>query len=543
MVAPVSLPTGQTTLTTRLFATVDGVPTAIYSADTAHSVDAYGTASIELPVPLPAHFGPDAGLNKRIEIQAGHDERGGLATIFSGRLIDRTADVSDSGRVGRLRAEGWSALLNFGDPKDLVFAGPARLDDMFRALCRRRGVPMYLVDNVTWPDGVTRVTLGGVPDIDDGNVIIPRDVPPLTWFDQRVRPYGYRIFDQPNGILRLMRISGLPPTTATIAATITEAGNVYQLGRSDSLREMVTYWEIFGAEWTDSDGVRHAPRSFPASIPFESILNPPGYRKQSKKHDFLVSYPQVDAVRNVYEIDSSRPKEIESWEIAGNPRLQPGNVVAVESATHGLVPGSRRWLMSLRQTVSDSGYVASMTGWAGSGKTLPAGNDCTSITVRTAPLHLGDEYVGWYAVPSPSGTSYEIPFTVPDYYSSITLYAKAHGINSYYLTNDKSDAQGNYEASVSKVEIWQGGDKPVGTANLPALPENYAARLNYLNLANWTDIVVPVTGRLKPGAATLKVLSGEERQIAAGLQHDDFELRDIALRTCGAAEPAFPVEV
>lgn len=553
MVALHSLPTRQRLLHPRLVATVNDAPSPVTSCRTDHGTDKLiGALTFSVPLPLADQFDAYRGLNQRIDLFAGFDELGGTATIFSGHIIDSKGTVSDDGMSATFRANGWAALLDFGSPTDMVWPGPIRLDTVIRSLFALRQIPLYLIDDITRPDGVTPVMIGGNRYRDNGEVRIDRDASWLTWIDRQIRPWGYRLFDCPNGLVRITRISGTP-NPASVAAAFGSGINVYRMGRSDDLTQMVTYWEIKGPTWTDDDGVTHAPRSIPAAVPYSPLLDPPGYRKQTVTHDALddegpgPTFPQADAVRNRYEIDRSLPEETEDWDIHGYPLLQPGDVVTVQSDPLGLAAPQARWLTSLTQTFdSRQGYKAMMTGWAGGGTPLSAGNDCETITLRTSPVHLGDENLWHYAQPNPSGKEFWLEFDAPAYFSSITLIALMHGCNSYLLPDDeKADPQGNYESSVSKYEIYQSGDdEPLGSGKLPMLPENLNQRLNYNNLSNWVERPVPIrlnSGKIGlPGRVKVKIISGKDSKISDEFTYDDFELRNIRVRICGHTEPVLP---
>jgi hypothetical protein len=551
MVDVLSLPTSQRILTPHLVATLDDTPIPVFSCRTDHGVKKpIGAATFEVPLPLADAFNGARGLNQRIDLFAGMDELGGTAPIFSGRLIDAKGRVSEGGMTAIFRANGWASILDFGAPNDLVWAGETRLDTIVRALAAMRKLPLTLIDDVLWPDGVTPVTLGGNTFRDKGEVRIDRDTSLLTWIQRQLAPWGYFAFDQPNGYWRVQRISGTP-NLALSAWPFSTGVNVYQMERSDDLSAMVTYWEVKGPTWTDDDGVTHAPRSIPASVPFNTLLDPPGYRKSSVTHDALDKeaagpvYPGADAVRNRYEIDYGAPEETEDWDIHGMPLLQPGDVVSVQSDPLGIATGQPRWLMSITQTYDPQrdGYQAVMEGWAGGGTPLPAGNDCEIILLRSAAVHLGDEWLSYYAVPSPSGTEFWLEFDAPAYFSSITILAEMHGCNSYLLPGDeKADPNGNYESTVSKYEVYQGDaleeDDRLGSGKLPMLPENYGKP------AVWVERLVPIrldNGKVGlPGRVKVKIMSGKDSKISEAFTWDDFELRNIRVRICGHTEPDLP---
>lgn len=526
--APVTSATSLQMRPTQLFVTVNGVPTMVEAVDTQHGVNQkIGTASIEMILPNPGHV----TLNAPIEVQAGFKDSG-LATIFSGRITDASASVSDRGFSDELRAAGWATLLDFRAPRDLVYPPSSMLQDIFRSLCQLRRVPKYQADDVRYPGGITPVRLGGNPLVDNGNVVIPRRTTPLAWLDQKVRLFGYRVFDTPSGVLRLKRVSGMPPGAGYDHGPYDQGVNAYEMGRQDDVEPMVNYWEVRGARYTDADGVNVEVRSIPASVPYAWELDPPGYRADGLSDDALVSVGLADAVRNVQEIDWSRPYEEESWEIDLDHRIQPGDIAGFRSLTLA-VPATRRlWAMSVRNTASDRGYSTTVSGWAGAGVALPAGNDAVSYSVGVGPYHLGDETIPWYAVPAPSGTTRSFWLTVPDEYTSIVLSGKAHGTNSYFIEG------ANSESTVSTIEVWQAGEK-VGSTDLPVLPENYARRLPYSNVAHWTSFRLPVPGRLEPGSVRIDFVAGEDKK-ATGGPIDDYEIRDVWITLAGVGQPILP---
>lgn len=520
MSAVASLPTATIAQVPASLVTIEDRPVLVEAWETQHGVDRpIGTASITLPLPLPSYV----ALNARVEIQAGYRETG-TQRVFSGRITDIDRDFDDGGAFARIRCTDWMELLDYTDEADLVFPGATRLADIFRSLCQRRRVPMYTTEHVFYANGHTHVVFGGNPYVDDGNVIIQKRTSPLQWLDRKARLVGYRVYGAPNGQARLTRVSGKPDTAAYGGA---EGVDVLRMGRSQRLSEMATFWEITGATYTDDDGVPIKLRSIPASVPPDPLLTPPGYRGRTLSDRDIVTQGRADAIRQVQEIDYSAPRDVVTWETAGNPALQPGDSVYVTSSTLEIEP-SFRWVMSVRHGWSDRGFWTTFEGWAGAGSKLPHGDDAVTVVIGRGPYHLGDEDVGWYAVPNPRGASLTIPFTVPDDYTAIVLTGLGHGVNSQLIDGAASD-----ELKVSKIEVWQNGES-VGTVDLPAMPEDYWARKDYRDIAHWVPFRKPLPGSLEPGRAEIRIIAGEQ----AGL--DDFELRDLALTLSGVGKPVLP---
>lgn len=518
-----------TILAHRVVSTINGRTIPVFEADAQHGVDQpIGTGSITVPLPLPDSLrGPgEQILNAPINVQAGF-ENGRIRTIFSGRIDADRFTMDARTREATLNLIGNASLLDFEEETDLIFPGPVRLEEIIRSLCRWRRVPSVRIDRITYPDGATDVTLGTNKDIDEGEVIIPRRTSPLQWISRKLELFGYRIFDCPNGELRVQRVSGLPDEAPL--ASYVEGVNLYRLERRRDLSKMVTYWRIEGASYTDNDGVQMKIVSIPATVPPHPLLTPPGYRGARISDSDLVSQSLAHAARNVAEIDHAAPYLEASWETRGDPDRQPGDVIEARSETFD--SAGKRWLMSIRQTVTNRDYTAQMTAWAGAGSPLLAGSDARTVAVATGPYHIGDEYLSHYAVPSPNSKTVRLSFVVPDEYTSIAISGLGHGCNSFLIDG------ANAESTVSKIEVWQGsGEEPVGSAELPVMPENLLERLNYRNIANWQRFRLPIPGRLEPGRAEIRIVSGEDKNGGP----DDFEVRDIAVTLYGVGTPSLP---
>jgi hypothetical protein len=131
----------------------------------------------------------------------------------------------------------------------------------------------------------------------------------------------------------------------------------------------------------------------------------------------------------------------------------------------------------------------------------------------------------------------ELPFTVVDAdYSSLRLLGKCHGTNSI---KNKTSITG------SAVEVWQLEDpnlpqsstnelRRVGSVDLPTADEELSRRRDYASSDHyWQDFSLPLPGSLKAGAAKLVIVCGESDDGEV----DDFELKNLTLKTCGVGEP------
>lgn len=510
-------------------AIVNGIPTPVETFTTRHGVDQpIGSASLTVPVDGDVSH---IDLNADIEIKAGYADST-TERVFLGRIvdIDRTLDIT--GTTMRVQAEDWATLLNFETEADATFAGSTRLADVFRAYATTRGVPLWEASHVYYPTAATHVAFGGVSAIDNGDVVIRRRTRPLAWISQKLDLFGYRVFGSPDGTVRVQRVSGLP--SASAAATFTEGVDIFRAGHSRSTRPMVTNWTVYGARYTDDDGVSIELRSIPASVPEEPYLTPPGYRSGDVSDPMLVTQALVDAARNAHEIDYSEAYELTTWETYGRPEVQPGQVITITSASVGIETARDLWVMSVDHQFSDRGFTTRLTAWAGAGSALPAGIDETIISIGSGVYRMGDEYLPHYVTPSGGGNEQvSVAFTVPGTYTSLALTGRQHGTNSYLLGGV------NTEASVSKLEVWQGGER-VGTADLPMSPENLTAAYDYTNDAYWTDFRMPIPGKLTPGAAELRIISGRDNRISDVYALDDFEVKNLAIEARGTGSAVLP---
>lgn len=514
----------------RLKVWIAGRLTQVFEAHPIHDVNRpIGTCTLVLAAPLPSHV----TINATVLVQAGY--QGAVRTIFSGRIPSYGAAIDERGKTARVNAVGWASLLDYEDFADLRFSGPISLKRIFQSLCRRRNVPAYRAQEVYTVDGAV-VRLGGVEEVDSGDLVISRTTSPLSWLAQKAELFGYRVFDTPVGRVLLSRVSGLPDGDA--AATYAEGVNAYRFESSLDTRPMVTYWEVFGAKYTDANGATVAIRSIPDEVPYSAELDPPGYRRDKKTDGALVNLQLAQAVRNVMETDYSTPAEITTWEVDGAPDRQPGDVVSVESDTCAAT--GLRWLTSITQSVQDrQGYYATMTGWSGAGEALPAGDDCIDVTVSTSTYHVGNESLSYYDDPSPDGLEVTISFTIPDEdYSSLTITADAHGANGFYVGSINEDSE------ASRFEVWQLPEpseaasddnklRKVGDGQLPIMEESSDA-------VAWQEIVIPITGSVKAGAAELRLISGYDADVG---DYDDFEVKNLVMVVCGVGEPDLPSEV
>lgn len=523
----------------RLTVYVNGVLTDVTGYSGQHGVrQEVATGRLDLLLPRPAWVTPNAP----VEVQGGHNDL--VGTIWSGFIPNRKSSLTDRGAVFSVSMVGWAALLAEPERYDLVYPGPISARALFVALCELKGVPSYIADQTTYPDGVTEVMLGGNTRINGGAVTIRGGSSPLSQYNRLVEPYGYATFDTPQGPVVLRRVSGMPPGEPVV--TFAEGLTIGTVEGDHDTRGIANYFDVYGAEYEDEFGGRVPIRSAPDEWPANPDIYPGGRRYRKVTNSDLVRQDQADAMRENLELNDSVAATPVRWTAVGLPGLAPGDVVAVESAT--VEVGGRFWLMDLDLSSDDDGFTGSCTGWAGGGVALDALNDRIEIPIQTAPVHLGDETRSNYAVPSPTGRSRQWTFTLPARVSVANCRGRAHGWNSQQVAGEQTDLQ------VSKWEIWRVGvdqankdNRPESSGNMPVMNENIRSRLPYNPNANvtfedgstrnpigyyyWSQFAINLRA-LDAGDWILKLVCGEK----AGF--DDGEVALVILECYGTTEPA-----
>lgn len=494
--------------------------------------------SITLRAPRPTHVQP----GHNILVYAGYD--GSSSILFNGRLADDEARFNERGGELTIDLEGWSRLLAYKNNAEVGFNGPMALSTWWRSMCNWRGVPLYLADNTTDTEGDQLML--GANTVKGTWLPIRTDRTPLSDMTRRAELFGYRHFDTPSGVIRLQRVSGMPTEDWQDLPLYTEGQNVMSVERAQYPSDKYNVVDVRGAEYADPvTDEEFAIRSFTGTYTPDPDLGPDGVNTLVIRDDDLDTQALADAARNAHEIDHSGNRYIYRWTaVGGDGQRVPGEQVAVMSGTVNgpdgpdLVDEIARftprplWLMRLEHNISERGWTTTMEGWAGLGTALPGGNDCTEQTLMSGTVHLGNEYLWHYRVPNPngnvSGLEHHINFTVPSVYTTASIYADAHGTNSFVR---------NQESTASRFEIWQGGERKM-SGEMPRQNENLERRYPYSQDQYWSPIVVPLSGSLAAGSAQFRIISGRDSDVG---DHDDFEVKNVRIRMCGVGTPE-PVE-
>src|SRR5690606_36514072 len=183
-----------------------------------------------------------------------------MQSIFRGFIPRKRGVINRSGATATITASSWAARLARKDYTDVVFNGLISLKALFEGMCRRRRAISYRSDDTTAPDGTTVITLGNNEEANGKTVRIPRKTQALDFLTRTAKLFGYRVFDTPEGF-RQKRISGMPSEDAVVE--VVEAWNAITLEHDATVESIVNFREVFGAEYTDSDGVTVPIRSIP----------------------------------------------------------------------------------------------------------------------------------------------------------------------------------------------------------------------------------------------------------------------------------------
>lgn len=526
---------------TRRIVYIGGVITPVESYTTQHAVGKMATASLQLTLPYGEHIVPNA----EVDIWDGHNNLVGRR--FWGRLPAWRKNFGDRGDTITLNPVGWSSLLAWPDRFDLTFTGPISFRAVFDSLCARRGVPSYRADTVLNDDGSQEVMLADNEYIDDGLLTIPASQGPLSWLNNAAEPFGYRVYDDLLGTVRLSRYSGEPVEEPVV--TFTESINIGEADQVYDISDIINYWDVQGPTYEDNIGRSVPIRAIPESVESDPLIPVnEGVSYQQYQSSLLTSQQLAEIVRRRLEIDTREPEEPIRWSSIAVPGVSPGDVVRLESSTFDL--GRDFWLSSVNVSNGDDGLVATYEAWVGGGEPSPSGVDRITIPIQTAAVHLGDEYVAWYATPSPLAPVYVAgeaiyrkswDFTIPKRATAVNVVFRVHGSNSQYIAGVNEDIE------VSRFELWNLDEtpnpddedaRPHSSGNLPVLDEDYSRRYKYAtDDSKWSDGAIALRGFDEEEVSVrLTLISGNNPDASAGPQ-DDFEVKNVYVEVYGTVEP------
>ena len=217
-----------------LYVRIGGVSIDATEARCNHSVNRpVGTCTIFCAAPRPA----SAVLNADIEIEMGYP--GATRRTFYGFIPSDDSVTDDSGHMVRIDGVGWCSRLRDPEFAGIEVQGPVQLKEVFRSLMALREIPNYLSDDTTATDGITPIVLGGNTAITNGHIRLDNDTAPLDWLDSVPDLFGYRVFDSPDGTIRMARVSGLarPQLSDPVQTTDLADGDYIQPTTLTNFRE------------------------------------------------------------------------------------------------------------------------------------------------------------------------------------------------------------------------------------------------------------------------------------------------------------------
>lgn len=547
---------------------VDGVRVGFTQARTLHGVrNPVGQLTFSVPTPLPAALQGDP-VGRRVTLTATmvthegwvanrrRNLRQESSVVFSGtvRRLDRDADPSGRTQTFGCADDLW--MLGVDVTEDLAWDGPIDATELIRGRLQAKGYgtvrrqPMFL-DTLRFPDGTTLV-LGGNALVDDGQVILREGTNDLGLMNNIAGVCGYALYGLPTGSPRLSRVMGIPPAIGTTdpfrsdggyrVIDARDEGFTWRGGQDADLS--TNYWEVTGARWTEADGTAVEIRSFPdtAALIVPDIPSDVGLRREAFGSPYLLTQAQADGARNIREMDTGGRVRTVAIEVDGMPTVYPGHVHKVVNPDQGV--DETYVAMTVSHTFDDGGsHRTLLTYRRGAGTALPAGVDqCVFRSLFTAPIHLGDEPVAWYAVPSPtSGVETRYPFTPTEEQTGLAFVARGHGCNSQYVSNPPEDGLTGSKVVVEQLEAGgvAGDDedwRKVGENDLPVLDERYPEQRPYSSDGEWVDVRVAIPGTLEAGRpARVRIVAGTD-----GVGVDDFELKGASLMSCKAGQPKLP---
>lgn len=493
---------------------------------------AVATASITLSLPRPTHV----EANAPVVIQGGHNDY--IGTLFSGRLPSWRSSMRREDTI-TLFPVGWCSLLAYRERFDLTYDGPISISALFDSLCARRGVPSYQADTVTDPTGSIEVMLGMNVQVDEGKIRIPASQSPLAFLNNVAEPFGYRVYDTPNGTVRLSRVSGIP--TGSPVVTFMEGWSILGADRDFDIAGVINYPDIQGQTYEDTDGASVPIRAFPASVessPYVPVND--GVSYLPIRNSMLTSLQQAEIALAVAQIDMNAPDTPVKWDAVTVPNVSVGDHVAL--AVDAVEGTGSYWLMSMSMNGRSNGTLTTTyDGWAGGGVAMPAGDDRTRTLLQDGPRHFGDENLSHYAVASPEAGPGVWPVTLPDRATAVTVRGWHHGTNSQLLGGVQTELEvTKWEVHLVGADRDADGYRPAASGNMPTVPEELALRRNYsiftvtgdevTTPGFWTPFAVNLS-RLDAGSYTFELVPG----IKGG--KDDFEVRLVHVDVYGVAEP------
>lgn len=242
-------------------------------------------------------------------------------------------------------------------------AGKNTVREILRGMFARvLGPSKYRVVNVTDLAGNT-MYLGGNGLADAGQVRVARTETPLSFMTRIAGLFGYKVFDCPDGVIRVLPIRGAPNSTSV--ATFTEGTNLLSVRRRFNPKDVANAVRVEGWSGTDQTRKRVAYTSQTATIdiePSEVIPDPPGISLLRISDSLLTSTALCADVREIAEINHAEASVFIEWETWPHA-VRVGQVVTVNAPSVGF--SGDLFLMDTDDDLSLSGMRTRCVGWIG----------------------------------------------------------------------------------------------------------------------------------------------------------------------------------
>jgi hypothetical protein len=242
-------------------------------------------------------------------------------------------------------------------------AGKNSVREILRGMFKRvLGPSKYRVVNVTDLDGNT-MYLGGNGLADAGQVRVARTETPLAFMTRIAGLFGYKVFDCPDGIIRVVPIRGVPNSTPI--ATFAEGTNILSARRTYEIRDVYNSVRVEGWSGTDQNRKRVAYSSQTATVDIEPstvIPDPPGIALLRISDSLLTSNSLCADVRRIAEINHAEAAVLIEWDTWPH-NVRAGQVVTVNASSVGF--SGDVFLMDVTDDLSTGGFRTHMIGWAG----------------------------------------------------------------------------------------------------------------------------------------------------------------------------------
>ena len=278
------------------------------------------------------------GLRKTLEIWLGYD--GFSIPVFKGWVEDDSRAYFPFDNL--LSAGGPLKLTQYQYPSGVTYASQKDVA-IKQDLLAKAGITNYSVE------GENTTNLGTVQDV-------TLEAGQSTWdlINQLDQLFGYKTFDCPDGVVRSMRVSGVPGAGAAFAyvqgATSGSQLPIQSISRPQTLRGIHNKVVVTGlAQYPLTPGATRQ-----AANPL--VPSPPTYIAFDYRSDLVETNAVASAValRLIGEVNGIL-EEI-TFEAPGNPYLSPGMTISITSGKIGLSSGKNFYVQHVTHSFDDGGF-------------------------------------------------------------------------------------------------------------------------------------------------------------------------------------------